>query len=121
LTKKKQQSLIILEREHLLLDHQEVGRLIAEKWKLNTAITKAICLHHNPELASDKHKQLVAVISVADFFVCLFDIGYAGNVYPDEEQVIKALDISGLSWQTVSSLLQSVEEEIVRAEIFLQV
>ncbi len=121
LVKKKQQSLIRIERENLLLDHQEVGRLIAEKWKLNGAITEAICLHHNPESASEKHRQMVAVISLADTFICLFDIGYAGNIYPDEKQVINALNLSGLSWQTVSSLLETVEEEIVKAEIFLRV
>ena len=75
LINKKRQSLISLERENLLLDHQEVGRLIAEKWKLNAAISEAICLHHNPELASEENKQLVAVVSLADFFVCLFEIG----------------------------------------------
>lgn len=121
LTEKKQQSLISLEREILFLDHQEVGGLIAEKWKLNSAITEAICLHHNPELASEAHKKMVAVISLADIFVCLFDIGYAGNIYPDEEQIIQALELSGLSWQTVLDLLETVEEEIVKAEIFLQV
>ncbi len=121
LVKKEQQSLIRIERANLFLNHQETGLLIAKKWKLNEAITEAICLHHNPELASTQHQQMVAVVSLADALICLFDIGYAGNLYPDEEHISNALKISGLSWQTVSLLLETVEEEIIKAEIFLKV
>jgi HD-like signal output (HDOD) protein len=120
-TKQQQQSLVTVERELLEVDHQEVGKLIAGKWKLNEAITEAICHHHSLELASPENQQLVAVISLADCYVCLYDIGYAGNSYPDADQLVQALEITGLSWQTISSLSDAVEEEIHKAEVFLQV
>ena len=98
-----------------------MGRLIAEKWKLNEAITEAICYHHSPELATPENQQLVAVIALADCCICLFDIGYAGNRYPDEGQFTTALELTGLSWQTISGMSDVVEEEIRKAEVFLQV
>lgn len=121
LTKQRQQSLVSVEQEILDVDHQEVGRMIAEKWKLNEAITEAICYHHSPELASPDNQKLVAAIALADSYVCLFDIGFAGNRYPDEELLTRALELTGLSWQTISGLSDAVEEEIHNAEIFLQV
>jgi len=121
LTTQRQLSLVKVEQDVLGLDHQEVGRLIAEKWKLNEAITEAICYHHSPELAAPDNQQLVAAIALADCYVCLFDIGYAGNRYPDEEQLTLALELTGLSWQTISGMSDAVEEEIRKAEVFLQV
>ena len=95
--------------------------MIAEKWKLNDAITDAISHHHTPDQAGVENQQLVATIALADAYVCLFDIGYAGNRFPDEERLRQALEMSGLSWETVSALTGAVEEEIRKAEIFLQV
>jgi len=119
--KQQQQSLVTVEQEILEVDHQEVGKLIAGKWKLNEAITEAICYHHSLEFVSPENQHLVAVITIADCYVCLFDIGYAGNSYPDEDQLVRALEITGLSWQAISNLSATVEEEIHKAEVFLQV
>jgi len=120
-TKEQQRPLVVVERDAMDVDHQEVGKMIAEKWKLNSAITEAICFHHAPELASPENRQLVAAIALADCYVCLFDIGYAGNRYPDDEAFGRALELSGLSWQILSGMSEAVEEEIHKAEIFLQV
>ena len=120
-TKERRVPLVHIEQEFLGIDHQAVGKLIAEKWKLNTAITQAICYHHRPDSADVRHRLLVAAITLADCYVCLFDIGYAGNSYPDEEQFVRALELTGLSWDTISGLSDTVEEEIHKAEIFLQV
>ncbi len=120
-TKERGEPLVQVEREFLGLDHQVVGKLIAEKWKLNTAITQAICYHHNPDLADEVHQLLVAAVTLADSYICLFDIGYAGNSIPDEEQFARSLELTGLSWDTISGLSETVEEEIFKAEVFLQV
>ncbi len=119
--RQEQIALIAAERRVLEIDHEEVGRMIAEKWKLNPAITDAISHHHTPEQAAPENQQLVATIALADSYVCLFDIGYAGNRFPDEERLQQALELSGLSWEMVSALTETVEEEIRKAEIFLQV
>ncbi|PIE57183.1 MAG: metal-dependent phosphohydrolase [Desulfobulbus propionicus] len=114
------QPLIKVERELLEIDHAEVGLLIAEKWKLNNAITETIRYHHDPDAASEENRALVATVALADFFVCLFDIGFAGNRFPDEAVLERALVLSGLHWSTVVGLFDRVNEEISKAEIFLQ-
>ena len=118
---REQQPLVQLEKQSLEIDHEEIGEMIASKWKLNAVITDAICHHHTPELADPAHQTLVATVALADFYVCLFDIGYAGNRYPDVSQLELLLDLCGLHWADVVRLSAAVDEEIKKAEIFLQV
>jgi len=110
-----------LEREMMEIDHEEIGEMIASKWKLNDTLTDAICHHHDPQKAAPENRQLVATVAVADFYVCLFDIGYAGNRFPDESQLQSLLEMCDLDWSTVVSLTEKVDDEISKAEIFLKV
>jgi len=121
LVKKEPEPLVKLEKKCLEIDHEEVGEMIASKWKLNAVITDAICHHHTPERAEPAHQALVATVALADFYICLFDIGYAGNRYPDESQLAMLLDLCGLQWSAVTGLSEAVDAEIKKAEIFLKV
>ncbi|MCL2790173.1 MAG: HDOD domain-containing protein [Desulfobulbus sp.] len=116
-----QEPLIRMETQYLEINHEEVGQLIAATWKLNPVITDAICHHHTPKQAAPEHQGLVATVALADFYICLFDIGYAGNRYPDEEQLVTLLELCGLEWSAVVSLSEIVDAEIRKAEIFLQI
>ncbi|MGD9948007.1 MAG: HDOD domain-containing protein [Desulfobulbus sp.] len=118
---KEPQPLNLLERAMMDIDHEEVGEMIASKWKLNAIITDAICHHHSPAEAAPENQNLVATVALADFYVCLFDIGYAGNRYPDESQLESLFEMCGLDWNTVFGLKEKVDAEITKAEIFLQV
>ena len=113
--------LVTVEQQLLDLDHEEVGAMIAAKWKLNAVITDAICHHHAPELAAPGHRDLVATVALADFYVCLFDIGDAGNRYPDPSRLESLLAQCQLAWDDIVDLAASVEAEIRKAEIFLQI
>ena len=116
-----QEPLSFLEKKLMAIDHEEVGEMIASKWKLNAVITDAICHHHTPLSAAAEHRSLVATVALADFYACLFDIGYAGNRFPDETQLETLLQLCGLQWHTVVGLRDAVHAEITKAEIFLQV
>jgi putative nucleotidyltransferase with HDIG domain len=116
-----QEPLVTVEQQLLDLDHEEVGAMIAAKWKLNAVITDAICHHHAPELAAPGHRDLVATVALADFYVCLFDIGDAGNRYPDPSRLAGLLEQCRLRWDDIVDLAASVEAEIRKAEIFLQI
>ncbi|WP_319549061.1 HDOD domain-containing protein [Desulfogranum marinum] len=120
-TRRQQRTLVHVEKELMEIDHQETGAMIAEKWKLNEALSDSISYHHDPLNAAPENQALVATIALADFYVCLFDIGNAGNRFPDPEQLPILLELTGLDWQTIASLSESVEQEISKAEIFLQV
>ena len=116
-----QEPLVTVEQQVLGLDHEEVGAMIATKWKLNAVLTDAICHHHAPELAAAAHRDLVATVALADFYVCLFDIGDAGNRYPDPSRLGSLLAQCQLAWDDLVDLAASVEAEIRKAEIFLQI
>lgn len=115
------QPLIEVEREVLGIDHQEVGRLIAEKWKLNEAMTSAICFHHDVEAAPEEHRVLAAYVGLANMYANILDLGYAGNPFPAEEEAEKMLELTGLKWEMFSEIAESVEEEIQKAQVFLQI
>ena len=118
--RKEQRPLIDLEREMLGVDHEQVGRMIAEKWKLNDAMTSAICFHHNPEDAPGEHKVRAAYVGLANMYANILDIGYAGDPFPDEKGAEALLEITGLKWDMFAEIAVSVEEEIQKAQVFLQ-
>ena len=60
-----QDDLIDQERQFLGIDHQQVGRLLAEDWHLPEPIAQAIGCHHHPEQAT-AHAELVHLIYLAD-------------------------------------------------------
>jgi putative nucleotidyltransferase with HDIG domain len=118
---KERASLVEVEQDLLGIDHQEVGLMIAEKWKLNPVIRDCIGNHHRIEQADKNHRRQIAFISLANIYINIFDIGYAGDPFPSEADISPLLDISGLSWEDYAGVRQSVENEIEKAQIFLRV
>lgn len=121
IAKKERAVLVEVEQDLLGIDHQEVGLMIAEKWKLNPVIKDCIGNHHHVDKAEDHHRQQMAFISLANIYINIFDIGYAGDAYPQEEEIEKLLDITGLSWEDYATVREGVELEIEKAQIFLQI
>jgi HD-like signal output (HDOD) protein len=109
--------------EEMLLgfDHSLAGKMIADKWQLNLALTEMLRFHHAPEKASENNRQLVAVVALANAYANLFDIGSAGDRYPDVSRIGELLAQVGLKWLDLSSLHLVVQQEIEKAQIFLQV
>lgn len=118
---REQRPLVVVERELLGIDHQEVGALIAAKWKLNPVITSCICCHHDLEAAAEEHRSLVAIVALANLYVNIHDIGYAGDSFPEHAEVEKLLSLAGLDWSDFASIGATVEQEIDKAQVFLQV
>jgi len=109
--------------EEMLLgfDHSRAGKMIADKWQLNLGLTELLRFHHTPEKASADHRQLVAVVALANIYANLFDVGSAGDRYPDMSRINELLAQVGLKWLDLSSLHLVVQQEIEKAQIFLQV
>jgi len=114
--RENQRSLVEVENEMLGMNHQEVGRLIADKWKLNEVITSGISHHHDGEIPSDK----VALVALADVFVNIHEIGNAGNAFPPEEDLGRLLAALSMDIGGLRLLSEQLLAEIHRAEIFLQ-
>jgi HD-like signal output (HDOD) protein len=86
--------LIEVEREHLGVDHAEIGGLIARQWRLPDNLTQAIVFHHEPFKAPDGNR-LPAVISVADALACRLAAGGSKEASaPVDEAVLGFLQLS---------------------------
>lgn len=118
--KKKQLPLIEVEREMMGIDHQEVGLMIAEKWKLNEVITATISQHHDGSAANSLMSGQIAFVALGNIYSNIFDFGYAGDPFPLELELEKNLAIVNLTHEEFGAIGGSVEEEIHKAQIFLQ-
>ena len=103
------------------INHLVVGKLIANKWKLTKALGDVLFYHHNVAGADNSYKRLCTVISIADSYVNINEIGSAGNRMMDLTPPYDLAESIGLSWQDLSDFKTEVFEEIENAKVFLQV
>jgi len=100
------------EREFFGIDHQELGAMLAEKWRFPNGVTAAIRYHHAPARATS-HRRLVATINVADMVCHAMQIGNSGRDYVTEfaPETWHALGLSMSDLETALRLsLHDVEE-----------
>ena len=121
IAKAEQMPLIKVERDVLGIDHQEVGGMIADKWKLNETITTCIVGHHDLQSLNSEQGIRVALVALGNIYTNIHDYGFAGNSFPPEAQIDQLLEFTALSWQEFGSIGARVEEEIDKAKIFLQI
>jgi len=112
----EQRPLIEVENEILGMNHQEIGGLIALKWRLNEVISSTIGHHHDEEMPSAK----VALVALADLFVNIHEIGSAGNDFPREEEMTRLLAALSMEQRQLGALTDQLLAEIHRAEVFLE-
>lgn len=102
------------------IGHQEVGMMIANKWKLNEVITTCIGSHHDLEKMQGTIGQKVALVALGNIYTNIFDHGYAGNPFPKEEDVETLRQVVNLTPDEFCGIGDRVIEEIHKAEIFLK-
>jgi HD-like signal output (HDOD) protein len=113
-----------LERAEILvfgIDHGEVGRLIAEKWKLSATMVATLGFHHEPEQADGPHRELVAIVALANLYANVYEFGSAGDRYVSDHAVGYLLKTVGLSWQELADMGTTIKAEIDKAQVFLRV
>ena len=113
-----------VELEVLGVDHQEVGLMIAEKWKLNNVITTCIGRHHDIDNISEHPEELaqqVALVALGDLYANILDHGYAGNPFPNEDDVYRLLEFTDITMEEFCGIGDRVVEEIEKARVFLQI
>jgi len=59
------------EREILGIDHCEVGRALAEHWKLPAVLVQPMAFHHHPERADEENRPLVYAVHLGDLIAML--------------------------------------------------
>ena len=115
IARNEQLPLYQVEVEVMGIDHQEVGLMIAEKWKLNQVITGCIGSHHQGVTLSGELGQQVALVALGNMYSNIVDHGYAGDPFPAEEEVGRLLAAVDLSWQEFCGIGDRVVEEIKKA------
>ncbi|MBA7522194.1 hypothetical protein ES705_14312 [subsurface metagenome] len=119
-TDREQLPLYRAEEKALGLNHEEAGKLIVESWKLDRAIIDVVSFHHNQENYTGDNRELVKTISIANYFANTYEIGFSGDRYPEKLAPTLMADM-GIDWDFLEGLEDSVNAEIEKAQIFLQV
>lgn len=95
--------------------------MIAEKWKLNEVITTCISSHHDVDGLQGDLVNQVAYVALGDIYTNILEFGYGGNSYPAEDEAMHLLKLLDISPEDFGSIGENVQEEIRKAEIFLQI
>lgn len=119
--REQQIPLIEAERQVMGIDHQEVGLMIAQKWKLSEEITTCISRHHDVGALEGDIARRVGYVALGNHYTNILDIGYAGDSYPSETEVMNMLLFMNLSPREFGSINEALQEEIRKAEMFLQI
>jgi putative nucleotidyltransferase with HDIG domain len=103
------------------IDHQEVGLMIADKWKLNQVISTCIGSHHHVKSFEGQLGQQLSCVALGNIYANILDHGYAGDPFPKEEDIGLLLAGAALSSEEFCGIGDRVVAEIQKAEIFLKI
>lgn len=117
LVQKKEMRFIDAERQLFGIDHQQLGILIARRWKLPAEVAVAIGFHHCPKDV-EGDRRLVSLIYVANRMVSAIGIGCGadGFLQPNQDEVFVELGITG---RMVEEFLAHLMEALAEAKQFL--
>jgi len=108
------------EEKILLVNHAVVGKLIIDNWRLGENLADAVAYHHSVEEYGGTHRDLVLTVAIANLFSNTFELGFSGDRYPapvPEEHMRE----TGVDWDYLESIEDTVKAEIEKAQIFLKV
>ncbi len=110
-------SVRVAEQQVLGFSHDQVGRLLADQWKLPIRLTEAITCHHRPELAQVAKRE-AAIVHLADILCCALGLGSGGDdaVPPLEEGAWQSLR---LPLSALEPLMAELEEKYEEARDLL--
>jgi putative nucleotidyltransferase with HDIG domain len=112
--------LVQMENEMLGVNHTEVGRMIAEKWKLSSETFDCILNHHDPHQAQQENFKLVSAVYMANSYCNLNEIGFSGNRFSGKMDMT-ILQNTGVTLEFLDDLFDTISEEVEKASIFLHV
>jgi len=103
---KKGEVFITAEKKALGLTHQEIGKYLAQKWKLPDSIVEALEYHHAPSLAT-QNSALSAIVHLADSMTQEFKIG---SCYWDDDIYFDAAITEILGFNSAEKMASFVAE-----------
>ena len=117
LVREKKMRFLDAERQVLGIDHQQLGTMIARRWKFPVEVTTAIEYHHYP-LQAKEHRTLVSIIHIADRMVSAMGIGCGVDslMQPNQDEVFVEL---GITSRMVDQCLVELVEALRETKQFL--
>jgi putative nucleotidyltransferase with HDIG domain len=117
LVKKKKMRFLDAEREILGIDHQQLGTLIGQQWRLPPEVIVAVGFHHSPKQA-ETNRQLVSLVYVSNRMVSALGIGCGvdGFLQPNQDDVFVEL---GITSAMVDAFLADLVEALKETRQFL--
>lgn len=112
------------EREVLCVDHQELGKIIAERWKFPAEVVMAIGFHHSP-MEAPSHRDMAALVYVADRIVSAMPHGDRDDesepepFEPENDAIARALGLQ-LTTQGLEALHKEVDDALADIQLFLK-
>ena len=106
----------LAEQKVLGFDHAALGYFVAEKWNLPEHLTASIRYHHTPLQYDGPHREMVCVVTLANFFCNvkgLTSLGVADKEVPDAE-VFGQL---GLDKPQVAQIWEQLDQVLESANI----
>jgi putative nucleotidyltransferase with HDIG domain len=106
------------ESKLLGINHQEIGGMLIEQWRLPSRILCAVSSHHAPP-ALDENTTLAAIVHCADIFARALGYGNGGdNKVPPVSN--NAWDGLGMDNVDLGRLLDSIDKEWQKAGVYYQ-
>ena len=114
-------NLLDVEFEAFETDHCQVGRMIAEKWRLNKALSESIIYHHFPESGEVTHHSLVNLVAMSNMFDNMIVADALESTIPVNDRLMDLTVRAGLNPDVVLGMGQAVALETQKAKAFLNV
>lgn len=121
LVKEEEIPLVAAEKRIMKTDHTMVGKMIAEKWKLDETMTSVLAYHHRIWEGKEEHMDILRIVGIANMYSYILNIGSAGDDYPDTSDMQDMIAKAGFSEESFSRLNDIVQKEIEKASIFLEI
>jgi putative nucleotidyltransferase with HDIG domain len=104
----------IVENRILTFDHALLGGFVARRWNFPDQVSDAITFHHQPWCYTGPHKDLVYVVSVANYLCSRAGLTSLGihNVAPPPDEVYRGL---GLDQVTLAIIWDELDATIDKA------
>jgi putative nucleotidyltransferase with HDIG domain len=101
------------------INHQEIGGILIEQWRLPAKILSAVSSHHNPPPPDGDDAQLTAIVHCADIFARALGYGSGGDqkIPMVNDKVWDALKLDGVN---LENLFDTIGDEWEKAEVYVQ-
>jgi len=101
------------------INHQEIGGMLIEQWRLPPKILNAVSSHHNPTPSDDDDSKLTAIVHCADILARALGYGNGGDKkIPMIDD--KAWDVLKMDDINLERLFDTIGNEWEKAEVYVQ-